>query len=186
MPSHKQLDLTDIGFIDPDQHCWRWRLLYFCMFKKALLDDDAGRRVDDPSLLDEARLHAGSTPRHSVEIISRIAAACSQLSGCRHCGARRIQKWGNANGLARYRCAVCGKTFNALTGTPFARLRQTAALAAFFAAREQGLSVRESALRCGIAAATSLRWRRKFRQQVDGPAAAFGADTPVGRIGGAK
>jgi len=32
-------------------------------------------------------------------------------------------RYGSASGLERYRCKACKKTFNALTGTPLAHLR---------------------------------------------------------------
>lgn len=35
----------------------------------------------------------------------------------------RISRWGFVSGLQRYRCKGCHATFNALTGTPLARLR---------------------------------------------------------------
>ena len=47
-----------------------------------------------------------------------------EAQGCPHCGGRDIVGWGRANTLARYRCKGCGRTFNALTKTPMARLRK--------------------------------------------------------------
>src|SRR6185369_5053569 len=44
--------------------------------------------------------------------------------GCPHCGNQKVVCNGNADGLQRYKCRQCGRTFNALTGTPLARLRQ--------------------------------------------------------------
>src|SRR5271167_3942089 len=41
-----------------------------------------------------------------------------------HCAGRDIVAWGRANGLARYRCKSCGRTFNALTKTAMAGLRK--------------------------------------------------------------
>src|ERR1019366_189247 len=42
---------------------------------------------------------------------------------CPHCAAEGAVIRGQANGLRRYFCRGCGKTFNCLTGTPLARLR---------------------------------------------------------------
>ena len=36
----------------------------------------------------------------------------------------QFQRWGISNGMQRYRCKSCLKTFNAATGTPLARLRK--------------------------------------------------------------
>ena len=44
--------------------------------------------------------------------------------GCPHCANRDVILWGKANGLPRYRCRGCGRTFNGLTKTPLARLRK--------------------------------------------------------------
>jgi transposase-like protein len=41
---------------------------------------------------------------------------------CPHCKGRRIHRHGMARGLWRYKCLACARTFNALTGTPLARL----------------------------------------------------------------
>ena len=43
---------------------------------------------------------------------------------CPRCGCPRQHRCGSANGLQRYRCLQCGRSYNALTGTPLARLRQ--------------------------------------------------------------
>jgi transposase-like protein len=39
---------------------------------------------------------------------------------CPHCGAERIVKNGTADGLQRFKCRACAKTFNALTGAALA------------------------------------------------------------------
>lgn len=53
------------------------------------------------------------------------AAARSRVEtlGCPHCDAKDVRPWGHAHGLPRYRCTDCRRTFNALSGTPLARLR---------------------------------------------------------------
>src|SRR5450830_1338755 len=40
---------------------------------------------------------------------------------CPACRSRHVHRHGHANDLQRYRCVPCGKTFNALTGTPLAQ-----------------------------------------------------------------
>jgi hypothetical protein len=44
---------------------------------------------------------------------------------CPHCDTEHPAKWGRSGGLQRYRCRNpdCHKTFNALTGTPLAKLQ---------------------------------------------------------------
>ncbi|WP_425412342.1 transposase [Nitrosomonas mobilis] len=43
-----------------------------------------------------------------------------------HCGSGSIVRNGSANGMQRYKYRGCSRTYNALTGTPPARLRQKA------------------------------------------------------------
>src|SRR6202042_801778 len=45
-----------------------------------------------------------------------------ESQGCPHCAGREIVGWGRSNGLLRFRCKSCGRTFNALTKTPMAHL----------------------------------------------------------------
>lgn len=41
---------------------------------------------------------------------------------CPHCSSSLVVKSGSANGLQRFKCRQCARTFNALTATPLARL----------------------------------------------------------------
>lgn len=43
---------------------------------------------------------------------------------CPHCQSKRVRRHGQANGLQRYRCCECRRTFNALSGTPLSGLHQ--------------------------------------------------------------
>jgi hypothetical protein len=53
----------------------------------------------------------------------RLIGAAAGKQSCPDCGGNRCHRSGHANGLQRYRCAACRRSFNALTGTPLARLR---------------------------------------------------------------
>jgi DNA-directed RNA polymerase subunit RPC12/RpoP len=57
----------------------------------------------------------------------RIAALIDQIARermkCPRCASAKFGRHGFANGLQRYRCCACGKTFNGLTGTPLAQQR---------------------------------------------------------------
>src|SRR5690242_4748512 len=81
-----------------------------------------------------------------------------------HCGAERLQRWGFASGLRRYRCQACRKTFNALTGTSLARLREKACWLRYGEALAAGMSLTKAAAHCGVHLTTSFRWRRRFLQ----------------------
>lgn len=81
---------------------------------------------------------------------------------CPKCGCSRIARWGSASGLQRYRCADCKSTFNALTGTPLARLRHKEKWADYAEQMAEGKTIRESAAHAGVHRNTSFRWRHRF------------------------
>ena len=81
---------------------------------------------------------------------------------CPHCTARHIHRHGMARGLQRYKCLSCARTFNALTGTPLTRLRKRDRWLSFARSLAASESVRAAAMRAGIDASTSFRWRHRF------------------------
>ena len=81
---------------------------------------------------------------------------------CPHCGHDKSVGRGKANGLRRFRCKECGKSFNALTGTPLARLRKKDRWLDFGQSLSEGDTVVSSAERCGVAVSTAFRWRHRF------------------------
>jgi transposase-like protein len=83
---------------------------------------------------------------------------------CPYCGAAHIWRYGKEHGLQRYRCVACSRTFNALTGTPLARLRKKECWSSFAGSLQQSHSVREAARLAGVAKNTSFRWRHRFLQ----------------------
>ena len=91
-----------------------------------------------------------------------IEQRVSEAPKCPRCGAAHIRRYGMEHGLQRYRCVGCGRTFNALTGTPLARLRKKECWACFANSLQQSHSVREAARQAGVAKNTSFRWRHRF------------------------
>jgi transposase-like protein len=81
---------------------------------------------------------------------------------CPHCKGRRVHRHGMARGLLRYKCLACARTFNALTGTPLARLRKRDRWLKFAEALNASETVRAAAARAGVNASTSFRWRHRF------------------------
>jgi transposase-like protein len=82
--------------------------------------------------------------------------------GCPHCASHSLQRWGHVSGLPRYRCKDCRRSFNALTGTPLARLRKKERWAEHVQALMTGESVVKAAKRCDVAVSTAFRWRHRF------------------------
>jgi len=81
---------------------------------------------------------------------------------CPHCDSNAKRQWGRRNGLQRYRCNSCQKTFNSLTGTPLARLRKKGYWLDYAECLDKGLTLKESAKICNISKDTSFRWRHRF------------------------
>jgi transposase-like protein len=91
-------------------------------------------------------------------IESRVGAT----PACPHCGHGHVARWGKVSGLQRYRCGACHATFNALTGTPLARLRLKDKWLTYAQQMTFGASVRKSAAACEVHRNTSFRWRHRF------------------------
>ena len=85
-----------------------------------------------------------------------------ESQGCPHCAGRDIVAWGRANALARYRCKSCGRTFNALTKTPMARLRKKERWLDHAKAMVEATSVAKAAQLCQVHYTTAFRWRHRF------------------------
>jgi transposase-like protein len=108
----------------------------------------------------EALLRVLSSPAPSPGAL--LDSGGPDLVQCPHCDGAQVSKWGTAHGLQRYRCRGCRRSFNALTGTPLARLRHKSVWLGFASALQQTLSVRKSAKACGVAVSTAFRWRHRF------------------------
>ena len=107
----------------------------------------------------------------------RIAALIDQIArtspSCPRCEGKIIYRHGMANGLHRYRCQSCGRTFNGLTGTPLAGLRLKSKWLAYFdCLRDPACTVKSAAAKVAVHPNTSFRWRHRFLQwaQLDRPA----------------
>jgi transposase-like protein len=81
---------------------------------------------------------------------------------CPHCGSTRRVRNGHAHGLQRYKCRACNRSFNALTGTPLARLRQKGKWLVQAEAVREGLTIKQAAARLKVAPSTAFRWRHRF------------------------
>jgi transposase-like protein len=94
--------------------------------------------------------------------IAVVEAHGSAHRACPHCASLRIVKNGSANGLQRFKCRQCARTFNALTGTPLAHLHLRDKWMGQAQALVQGLSLPQAAQRLGVAQSTAFRWRHRF------------------------
>jgi transposase-like protein len=86
------------------------------------------------------------------------------IKACPHCDCADIAKAGCKDGRQRFRCKACCKTFNALTGTPLARLRKAEKHIENGQCMVEGLSVRKTARHLGVSVPTAFLWRHRFLQ----------------------
>ena len=96
-----------------------------------------------------------------TECIALIEAAAAGRP-CPRCGSARKHRCGFATGLQRFRCLACRCTFNALTGTPLARLRKRECWLPYLQCILESRTVRAAAQAVGVHRTTSFRWRHRF------------------------
>jgi len=97
-----------------------------------------------------------------IQCLAIIEERGARMRQCLHCSATRIYKHGMSAGLQRYLCLECRKSFNALTGTPLARLRLREKWLPYLQCMIDSRTVRASAAATGIHRNTSFRWRHRF------------------------
>ena len=109
---------------------------------------------------DGIALLRGNAPQQAT--IALIEDVARQRLACPACHSAHVHRHGHAHGLQRYRCVPCGRTFNALTGTPLARLRHKAQWLEYADCLLDSVSVRRAASRLGLHRNTTFRWRHRF------------------------
>ena len=98
-----------------------------------------------------------------MEVVQLIESARRPLLTCPRCDGQRHHRHGCANGLQRFRCVDCARTFNSLSGTPMARLRLKPRWLDYSAeALNPATTVRRAADRVGVHKNTSFRWRHRM------------------------
>lgn len=135
-----------------------------------------------------ARVERDLTPDQHIELRRRLEAvesgrttdlaladaerAVADARVCPRCGVTGATKHGrDQRGRQRFRCRSassggCGRTFNALTASPFARMRKPEKWHAFAKALSRGfISVnRLDLMNLGVSRLTIWRWRNRFLQ----------------------
>ncbi len=86
---------------------------------------------------------------------------------CPECECTVLYRDGRANGLQRFKCRACGRTFNSLTGTPLARLRLKDKWPQYCdTLRDPATTVRRAAEQVGVHRTTAFRWRHRMLTRV--------------------
>ena len=114
----------------------------------------------------DARHAVRETPRGVEKALASAAASMaeSRQLPCPHCRSVDVAHWGAAHGFPRYRCGSCRRTFNILTKTPLARLRNKERWPTFVGTMIERRSIRGSAAACEVSVTTSSRWRKRFME----------------------
>lgn len=81
---------------------------------------------------------------------------------CPHCSSEEILGHGNYNGRKRYKCKVCKKTFNDLTGTSVSCIHKKEEWKSYINCIANNLTLREAAKKVGVSFRTSFLWRHKI------------------------
>jgi len=99
------------------------------------------------------------------QVIALIGQAAAATRRCPGCASNRYHRHGQANGLQRYRCRDCGRTYNDLSGTPLARLRLKEKWVDYLGSLLDSKSVRQAASEIGVHRNTAFRWRHRFLER---------------------
>ncbi|SFY21868.1 Transposase, partial [Janthinobacterium lividum] len=102
----------------------------------------------------------GNAPHDAT--VALLESAVQPRLACPACHSAHLHRHGHAHGLQRYRCVPCGRTFNALTGTPLAHLRHKALWFDYADCLLASDSVRKAARQLGVHRNTTFRWRHRF------------------------
>lgn len=129
--------------------------------------DEFGRLLASLAKLSEKQ-RAEITQALQIESRKETAAAriangrLSEKRACPRCQSEQVIKWGRKDELQRYRCAGCRRTFNSLTATPLARLKNKSVWVGYAEALVDGLSVRKAGKKLKIHFTTAFRWRHRW------------------------
>ena len=96
------------------------------------------------------------------EVSGIIEKRFSEVTQCPHCQCTHVIRHGQANGMQRYRCRGCAKTFSALTGTPLCGLHKRDKWLEQAEALRTGQPLRAVARCLDIHLGTAHRWRHRF------------------------
>ncbi|MBA5608854.1 IS1595 family transposase, partial [Duganella sp. FT3S] len=96
------------------------------------------------------------------KVIGILEKAAEASLACPQCRSLHFHRHGRADGLQRFRCIDCGRTFNSLSGTPLARLRLKSKWLEYSRCLLHATTVRRAAIGVAIHKNTSFRWRHRF------------------------
>jgi len=136
----------------------------FAAWLSAIEGLSAEPRAEASAALEKAAAGAPTKGRskRTEDALGTAGVERVERQGCPHCASREIVGWGRSDGLLRYRCKSCRRTFNALTKTPMAHLRKKDKWLDHARAMIEGRSLAKTAALCGVHPTTAFRWRHRF------------------------
>src|SRR6201995_4906532 len=138
----------------------------FAVWLSAISGMSATQRAEAAAALEKAAAHAGRSKetrgKRTEDALGTAGVERVAAQGCPHCAGREIVGWGRSDGLLRFRCKACRRTFNALTKTPMAHLRKKEKWLDHAQAMIEGMSLAKTAKLCGVHPTTAFRWRHRF------------------------
>ena len=136
----------------------------FAAWLSAIAGLSAEQRAEASAAREKAGAGASAKARgqRTQDALGTTGVERVERQGCPHCASREIVGWGRSDGLLRYRCKACRRTFNALTKTPMAHLRKKERWLDHARAMIEGRSLAKTAALCGVHPTTAFRWRHRF------------------------
>ena len=138
----------------------------FSLWLLAISGMSAAQRAEGLAALEKAAADAGPSTKtrgkRTEDALGTTGVERVERQGCPHCAGREIVGWGRSDGLLRFRCKSCGRTFNGLTKTPMAHLRKKEKWLDHAQAMIEGKSLAKTAQLCGVHPTTAFRWRHRF------------------------
>jgi len=138
----------------------------FSLWLLAISGMSAAQRAEALAALEKAGADADPSTKtrgkRTEDALGTTGVERVERQGCPHCASREIVGWGRSDGLLRFRCKACGRTFNALTKTPMAHLRKKEKWLDHARAMIEGKSLAKTAQLCGVHPTTAFRWRHRF------------------------
>jgi transposase-like protein len=100
------------------------------------------------------------TPQNIISIVSKTKYKNGRY--CPHCNSKHTVKNGTHNGIQRYKCKECNKTFCATSLTPLSKTHHLDKWSTFISCMINGYSLRKSSTIVGVSWVTLFYWRHKI------------------------
>ncbi len=100
-------------------------------------------------------------------LLERLKYYFDQHPRCPHCSCESMTRWGQSAGHQRYRCNQCGRTCNAMSGTPLTHVRIREKLDDYLACMDGGTTLRPAAAECGVSLKTSFYLRHRLMAVIE-------------------